>query len=157
MKATAPVVPTLAALLLLGACSEPSNTQVLQARATAIRIPSDACNPLQSIDYLPNGVRIRLTDTGLFVIGRPDLSDCGRLALSDVVEAMLNPRIMQVVVEPGGDINMPEALLLRERAATVQAFLTNAGFTGTQPPVLVQPAVDPSRNWGIVLAVADQR
>jgi hypothetical protein len=111
---------------------------------------------VQSIDYLPDGVRIRLADTGLFVIGRPDLSDCGRLTLGSVVEAMLNPRLMQVVVEPGGDINMPEALLLRERAATVQAFFTNAGFTGTQPPVLVQPAVDPSRNWGIVLAVANQ-
>ena len=157
MKASAFVVPTLMALLLLGACSEPSNTQVVQKRVTAIRIPSETCNPVQSIDYLPDGVRIRLADSGLFIIGRPDLSDCGRLALGNVVEAMLNPRLMQVVVEPGGDINMPEALLLRERAATVQAFFTNAGFTGTQPPVLVQPAVDPSRNWGIVLAVADQR
>jgi hypothetical protein len=155
MKASAFVVPTFAALLLLGACSEPSSTQVLQTRVTTIRSPAQTCNRLESIEYMPDGVRVRLADTSLFVIGRADLSDCGRYALGSVVEAMLNPRIMQVVVEPGGDINAPEALLVRQRATTVQAFLTNAGFTGTQPPVLVQPSGDMSRNWGVVLAVAD--
>jgi hypothetical protein len=64
---------------------------------------------------------------------------------------------VQVVVEPAGDVNAPEAFLPRERAGRVRAFLSNAGFVGTQPPVLVQPASGPSGNWGIVLAVADQR
>ncbi len=148
MKASAFVIPTLAALLLLGACSEPSNTQVIQNRATAIRIPSQTCNPMQVIEYLPDGVRIRLADTGLIYIGRPDLSDCGRLALGIVVVAMLNPRLMQVLVEPGGVINMRVAFLLRERAASVQALFTIVGFTGTQPPVLVQPAMDPLAKLG---------
>jgi hypothetical protein len=77
--------------------------------------------------------------------------------MASVVEAMLDPRIMQVVVEPAGDVNAPNAFLPRERAATVGAFVANAGFAGTQPRVVVQPAsAAPPGNWGIVLAVADQ-
>lgn len=148
------VVPTLAALLLLGACSEPSSTAVLQNRVTTTVIPSQSCNRPDQVEYLPDGARIGVPDTSLFVIGRADLSDCGRYTLTGVVEAMLNPAIMQVVVQPAGNVNAPEALLLRERTATVRAFMSNAGFTGTQPPVLVQPSTGPDGNWGIVLAVA---
>ena len=39
MKAIAFVVPALAALLLLGACSEPSNSQVVQNRVTGHQDP----------------------------------------------------------------------------------------------------------------------
>ena len=58
---------------------------------------------------------------------------------------------MQVVVEPGGDINAPDAFLPRERAVIVQAFLSKPGLVVGQPPVLVQAAAIPSRSWGIVL------
>ena len=61
---------------------------------------------------------------------------------------------MQVVVEPGGDINAPDAFLPRERAITVQAFLSKPGIVTGQPPVLVQAAAVPSRSWGIVLTTA---
>ena len=157
MKASISVVPTLAALLLLAACSEPSSTELLQSRVTTTMMPSQACNQPANVQAVPNGIQVGVPDRSLFVIGRPDLSDCGRYALTGVVEAMLDPRIMQVVVEPGGDINAPEALLLRQRTATVQAYLSNAGFTRRQPPVLVQPSAGPMGNWGIVLAVAGQQ
>jgi hypothetical protein len=70
---------------------------------------------------------------------------------------MLDPRIMQVVVEPGADINAPDAFLPRERANNVKASLSNAGFVSGQPPVLVQPASVPSPGiWGIVLSPANK-
>ena len=157
MKASMSVVPTLAALLLLAACSEPSSTDLLESRITATMMPSQACNQPANVQAVPNGIQVGVPDRSLFVIGRSDLSDCGRYALTGVVEAMLDPRIMQVVVLPGGNINEPEALLLHQRTATVQAFLSNAGYTGTQPPVLVQQSTGPMGSWGIVLAVAGQQ
>src|SRR5581483_564650 len=103
------------------------------------------------------GARVRMPDTSLFVVGRTDLSNCGQYAISSVVEAMLDPRITQVVVEPAGDINAPEAFLPRERAENIRGLLSHAGFVRAQPSVLVQPASGPSGSWGIVLVVADQR
>jgi hypothetical protein len=157
MNASIFAAPTLTALLLLAACSEPSSTVVLQSRATTTIRPSQSCTRQDHVEYLPNGALIAVPGDSLFVIGRADLSDCGRYTLTDIVESMLNPAIMQVVIQPTGDVNAPEALLLRQRAATVQAFLSNAGFTRTQPPVLVQPSPGPAGNWGIVLAVAGQQ
>jgi hypothetical protein len=156
MKAGIHAVAALAALFLLDGCSEPSSTQTLQRRVAIRMDPAQTCNRPASIEYLPNGARVRMPDTSLFVVGRTDLSNCGQYAVSSVVEAMLDPRIMQVVVEPGGDFNAPYAFLPRERADNIRALLSNTAGTATQPPVLVQPAPAPSGSWGIVLAVADQ-
>lgn len=146
------VALALVAPLCVAACTEPS-AQMLQRRAAASMDPAQTCNQTASVQYLPDGARIEAPDTSLFTIGRTDLSACGQYILSGVVQAMLDPRIMQVVVEPGGDINAPDAFLPRERAVTVQAFLSNVGFVAGQPPVLVQAAVIPARSWGIVLTV----
>jgi hypothetical protein len=100
---------------------------------------------------MPGGVRIGAPESSLFTIGRTDLSACGQYILTGVVQAMQDPRIMQVVVEPEGDINAPEAFLPRERAVTVQAFLSKPGIVAGQCPVLVQAAAIPTRSWGFVL------
>jgi hypothetical protein len=118
--------------------------------------PTQTCNRPASVESLPNGARVRIPDTSLFVVGRGDLSACGQFAMASVVEAMLDPRIMQVVIEPAGDVNAPDAFLPRERAATVGTFIANTGFAGTRPRVVVQPGSGPPGSWGIVLAVADQ-
>ena len=157
MKAGVHAVAALAALFLLDGCAEPSSTQTLQHRVAIRMNPAQTCNQSANIEYLPNGARVRISDASLFVVGRTDLSACGQYAVSSVVEAMLDPRIMQVVVEPASDINAPVAYLPRERAENIRSLLSNAGFVANQPPVLVQPALGPSGSWGIVLAVADQQ
>jgi hypothetical protein len=151
------LVAALAALLLLDGCScEPSSTQTLQSRVATSMDPAETCNRPASVEYLPNGARVRIPDTSLFLAGRADLSACGQYAMASVVEAMLTPPIMQVAVEPAGDLNTPDAFLPRERARTVTAFISHTGFAGTPPRVVVQAASGPPGSWGIVLAVADQ-
>jgi hypothetical protein len=155
MKTSALGMPALAILFALAACSEPSNTQMLASRVTASLDPAQPCHSQASIEYLPNGTRIRLPSASLFVRGRADLTACGQYALASVTEAMLDPRIMQVVVEPEGDVNAPASALSLRRADTVRALLSDVGFTSSQPPVLVQPATGPAQDvLGIVLAVA---
>ena len=154
MTTSAHILPAAAILLALGGCSEPSRTQVLASRVTASLDPAQPCNSQASIESVPNGTRIRLPEASLFVVGRADLSACGHYALASVTEAMLDPRIMQVVVEPEADANAGSSLSLR-RADTVKAALSDVGFTSFQPPVVVQPATAPAQGvLGIVLAVA---
>ena len=154
MRVSIHVALALAASLCVAACSEPSGAQMLQRRAAASMDPAQTCNQTASVQYLPGGARIAAPDASLFTIGRTDLSACGQYILAGVVQAMLDPRIMQVVVEPGGDINAPDAFLPRERAVIVQAFLSKPGLVVGQPPVLVQAAATPSRSWGVVLTIA---
>src|SRR5689334_14764287 len=97
----------LTALLLLTACSGPPRPQVLAHRLAETMTLQKPCTGQAGIEYLPNGARITLPDTELFLVGRTDISPCGQYALASVVEAMLDPRIMQIVIEPGGDINSP--------------------------------------------------
>ena len=113
--------------------------------------PAETCNQTASVQDLLGGVRIEAPEASLFTIGRTDLSARGQCILTGVVQAMLDPRVMQVVVEPGGDINEPGAFLPRERAVTVQAFLSKPGIVAGQSPVPVQATAIPSRNWGFVL------
>ncbi len=150
------IVSTLAAVLLLGAC-EPSGTQLLPSRIKASMDPAEACNRQASVEYLPAGARIRMPDTALFVIGRTDVTNCGRFVLASVVEAMLDPRIMQVTIEPGADINAePDAFFPRARTNSIKALLSNAGYTSGQPPVLVLPFPTPSPGvWGVVLTIVN--
>lgn len=151
------VVAALAALLLLVGCAgEPPSTRTLQNRLATSLDPAQTCNRPASVEYVPNGVRVRIPDTSLFVVGRTDLSACGQYVMASVVEAMLAPQVMLMVVEPSGDVNAPGAFLPRQRAGTVTAFISNKGFVGTQPRVVVQSSAAPPGNWGIVLAVADQ-
>ncbi len=155
MKAAIHGIAMLTALLL-AACSEPPVVQVLNSRVTASMSPVQPCNRPASVEYLPNGARISIPDTALFTVGRTDLSPCGQYAVASAVEAMLDPRIMQVVIEPGGDINAPDAFLPRERIGSLRALLSNPGFVPTPAPVLVQPAATPSRVWGILLTIASK-
>src|SRR5690349_8260336 len=155
MRTFVTAVPVLAAALLMGACTEPSSPQMLQMRAATSMNPAQSCNSQATVEQLPDGARIRVPDTVLFVVGRTDLSPCGQYALASAVEAMLDPRIMQVVIEPAGDLDSPYAFLPRERANTVKAMFTYPGFVPGQPPVLVQPPPVPAGNlWGVVLTVA---
>ena len=53
---------------------------------------------------------------------------------------MLDPRIMQVAIEPQAFVQGQESYLSVERTDTLKGLLTNVGFTQTQPPVVVQPS-----------------
>ena len=154
MKSSMYVAPALTALLLLTACSEPRSAHILNSRVTASMTRAQPCDSSERVEYLSNGARITMPDTALFVVGRTDISQCGQYALASAIQAMLDPRIVQVVIEPGGDVNSPEAYLPRERTARLTAMLSDVGFVPSQPPVLVQPApAPPAGIWGIVFTV----
>jgi hypothetical protein len=147
-------MPALAALLALGACSEPSSTQTLSDRVTTGLNPAQVCNRQANIEYLPNGTRIRFPASSLFVSARADLTGCGQYAVASVTQAMLDPRIMQVAIEPEANVQGQESYLSLQRADRLKSLLTNVGFTQTQPPVVVQPAPTPMQDsFGIVLAI----
>jgi len=150
------IMPVVVILLLLAACSTSSSTQILEGRVASTLTPAIPCNRLASVDPLPNGMQISFPVDALFLAGRTDLTECGHYALASAVEAMLDPRIMQVVVEPDTDITMPDAFLPRERADQVKRIFSDAGFVPAQPPVLVKSVTPQSpRVWRIILAVAD--
>ena len=143
-----------AMLLALAACSEPSSTQVLSSRIPVTLTQSQPCNRPVSVEYLLDGARIRFPESHIFLTGSTELSPCGSYALAGVTEAMLDPRIMQVVIEPQSSAGAPATDYALQRADTVQRVLSNVGFTRRQPPVLVQPATSPSPGaLGIVLFV----
>jgi hypothetical protein len=147
-------LPALVALLLLSACGGPSSTDVLNTRVSRRMAPDLLCNKTVRVEYLPNGARISMPDSALFTVGRADLSACGRYAMASAVEAMLDPGIMQVVIEPSGDIEASYAGLARRRADALKGMFTNAGFDPFQPPVLVQPtSSSPIGVWGVELTV----
>ena len=125
----------------------------MQSRVTTSLTPGNTCNSQASVEYLPNGARVRLPDT-LFLAARSDLTGCGQFAMASVTQAMLDPAIMQVIVETD-DSGAPGSMLSLRRAETVRALLTNVGFAPAQPPVLVQPSAVPTQGGlGIVLQVA---
>jgi hypothetical protein len=157
MKAKFAATPALIAVLFLSACGQPSSPDVLNTRVSARMAPDLLCNKSATVEYLPNGARISMPDNALFTIGRPDLSACGRYAMASAVEAMLDPGIMQVVIEPSGDVGAPYAGLARQRADTLQGVFTDVGFDPFQPPVLVQSRPGgPIGVWGIVLTVVNK-
>jgi|ERR1700722_926016 hypothetical protein len=157
LKSVVPATAALAALLLLAACGEPASPDVLNARVTARMAPDQPCNRQASVQYLPDGARISMPDSALFTIGRADLSACGQYAMSSAIEAMLDPGIMQVVIEPGGDIDAPYARLVRQRADTLNGVFTKASFPPYQPVVPVQTkAAGQAGIWGIVLTVVNR-
>jgi len=157
LKAIIRAAPVLTALLLLTACGEPSSSAMLHARVSARMASDQTCNSKASIQYLPDGARISMPDSALFTIGRAELSACGQYAMSDAIEAMLDPGIMQVVIEPGGDLEAPYAGLVRRRADALTAVFTRASFVPYQPPVPVQTkAAGQASIWGVVLTVANK-
>jgi hypothetical protein len=116
--------------------------------------PEPCAQPV-NVAPLPSGTSIHLPASALFVSGRTDLSPCGQYMLTGVAQAMLDPRLMQVVIEPEDTTTAGGSSLSLQRADTVKAMLSNVGFTGKQPPVLVQPATTPSPGTlGINLLVA---
>jgi hypothetical protein len=157
LKAVVRATPVLAALLLLAACGEPASPDVLNARVAARMAPDQPCNTKASVQYLPDGARISMPDSALFTIGRAELSDCGQYAMSSAIEAMLDPGIMQVVIEPGGDLETPYAGLVRQRADTLTGVFRKASFPPYQPPIPIQTkAAGQIGVWGVVLTVANK-
>jgi hypothetical protein len=144
MRARVLAAPVLATLLALAACAQPSNTATLQSRADLRLTQAEPCNRMATIEYLPDGVRFQVPQAALFVPGSTNLNDCGRYTLSSMMEAMLDPALIQVIIEPDPEYLTAGYILPQQRAETVRAFFTDAGFTRRQPPVLVQPATTQS-------------
>jgi len=155
MRASSGAVAALMSLLLVVACAQPSNGPIFQSRIATAMTPEQPCNRVASVQYVPAGARIEVPADALFLPGKADLTQCGQIAMTSAIQAMLDPRIMYVAIEPYGDVDAPYALLARQRADRLRGFFSNVGFTGSQPPVAVQPAVTPNA-WGVVLTAADR-
>jgi hypothetical protein len=143
-------------LLSMAGCSEPSSSTMLQMRAESSLGSAQPCQGTVRTENLPNGVRVLVPESALFLVGQTAISACGQYLLVGIVEAMLDPRIMQIVVEPSADINAPDAYVARERTGVLRQRLSNAGFVPGQPPVAVQPnPASSTHTWGVALEVTN--
>lgn len=155
MKTNILALPVLGSLMVLTACGEPASPDVLKNRVAQHMASDQACNNSASVEYLPNGARVSFPESVLFTIGRADLNPCGQSAMANVIEAMLNPGIMQVVIEPSADIEASYYGLARQRTETLKAMISKAAFVPYEPPVLVQVSSTGSAGvWGVVLTAA---
>jgi hypothetical protein len=146
--------PALAALLLLAGCGEPSSPDVLKARVAQRMASKQECDGKASVQYLPDGARITMPDSALFIIGRAEVSPCGQYAMASAIEAMLSSAIMRVEIEPGGNIDAPYAGLVSRRLDALETMFAKSAFVPYQPPVLVQSiSAGTAGVWGVVLTV----
>lgn len=155
MKAIILAMPVLGALLALTACGEPLSTDVLKARVADHMASDPVCNKRANVEDLPDGARVSLPDNALFIVGRAELNPCGQYAMASVIEAMLNTDIMQVVIEPTGDIDAPYYGLARQRAEVLQGMISKVAFVPFHRPIPIQMKSTGSAAWGIVLTVAN--
>ena len=74
--------------------------------------------------------------------------------MASAIEAMLGSAIMQVEIEPGGNIEAPYAGLVSQRADALKTMFAKSVFVPYQPPLFVQSrSAGPAGVWGVVLAV----
>jgi hypothetical protein len=86
-------------------------------------------------------------------MNQTELTECGQFVLTSVTESMLDPKMMQVVIEQA---NPSPALssLPRERAEMLKTMLSHVGFTADQPALVLDPASkELAGRWAIRLAV----
>jgi hypothetical protein len=154
MKSNILAAPMLGTLLVLVACGEPPSGDILRARIADRMASNQVCNRA-SVEYFPNGARISLPDSALFIIGRAELNPCGQYEVASIIETMLNTGNMQITIEPTGDIEAPYYGLARQRAEILKELFSNVAFVPFHPPVLVQVKSTGSGVWGIVLTAAN--
>jgi len=91
----------IAPLLVVAACCASSterSTQDLYDRMSVSLAPEIMAGRA-TLQPLPPGVGVTLVGGAVFTPGRSDLSEAGRDVMTDVIQALLDPRLMSIEVE----------------------------------------------------------
>ena len=148
MKAIILATPALGALLALTACGEPLSTDVLKARV-ADHVASDpVCNKRANVEYLPRWCQGQLAGQRPIHRRQGRAQSVRSVPMASVIEAMLNTDIMQVVIEPTGDIDTPYYGLARQRAEVLQGMISKVAFVPFHRPIPIQMKSTGSAAWG---------
>lgn len=90
---------SLTPILLAVGCASSSQLTAweLQNRLEA-RLTPETANGRVGIEPLPDGVRVTVSEQSLFPYGSAQLDDRGRNLLTNLVESLLDPRLLQIDV-----------------------------------------------------------
>jgi hypothetical protein len=144
---------SVAILFALVACCGSQSVQELSGRVAASLSHRESCARIASVQYLSDGVLVRLPDAALFKTNQTEFTECGQFVLTSVIQSMLDPRMMRVAIEQA-NLSPAFSSLSRERAESLKTTFSSFGFAGDQPSVALDPASKESAaTWGIRLAV----
>jgi hypothetical protein len=129
------LVALLGPTLLVGACASSGihrSAQDLGQRLQTQLAPDIAAGQA-TLEPLPDGARVTLTEPSLFPSGGTELDDKGRFVLASVIEGLLEPRILQIQLaeSPATSVGSQAA---RVRAVT-QYFEDYGLGPALRPPV----------------------
>jgi flagellar motor protein MotB len=98
-----PLAAMLPALVLIAACSsEPSPVMTQNGRMDARLAPEIASGQV-AVQPLASGTQIAIPDDMLFAPGRTQLDDKGRMVLTHVIQAMIEPTLLTIGVADASD------------------------------------------------------
>jgi hypothetical protein len=136
-------VVSLGAILLLAGCTGSGphqSARVLQHRLQANLAP-EISSRQASIQKLPDGARVTLSDAALFAPGQSDLDTSGRFTIASLAESLLDPRLMQVDV--AGPASVP-AGVQQAKAQSITAYLQDYVAAPPLPVAAVPPSAGPA-------------
>ncbi len=88
-----------------------------------------------TLDRLPDGARVTLNEQSLYPSGGTELDDKGRSVLTNVIEALLEPRILRIEV---ADVPPAPESVQAARVKAVTQYFKDANLNST-----LQPAAPP--------------
>ncbi len=126
---------SLSPMLLIAGCASFSGigctAQVLEDRMQT-QLKSDIAAGQVTLEQLPDGTRVTIVEQSLYPDGRTELDDKGRNVLTKVIQALLNPALLQIAV---ADLPATQADLQGPRVQSVTQYFKDAGLEpALQPP-----------------------
>lgn len=122
------------------ACSGIGATADLLGDRMQVQLRHDIAAGRVTLEQLPDGTRVTLVEPTLFARDRGELDDKGRTVLTNVIQALLNPALLQIEVgqsaapPPGLQAQRVEAVTKYFKAARLGPALQSAG----PPPAAAQ-------------------
>ncbi len=129
---------TLSPMLLIVGCASSSGigctAQVLENRMQT-QLKSDIAAGRVTLEKLPDGTRVTIAEQSLYPNGKTELDDTGRSVLTNVIEALLEPALLQIAV---ADSPATPAGLQASHVDSVTQYFKDAGLEA-----VLQPAAPP--------------
>ncbi|MBV9250772.1 MAG: hypothetical protein JO227_16170 [Acetobacteraceae bacterium] len=124
-------VANVALIGAVAACSAQGTQQSAQelSRRLTERLQPQINAGQAAVSPLQDGARVQLSDRVLFPPGGRDLNGEGRYALSSVTEGLLNPGLMNLLIQPAESNAVGQVgSLAWSRAQTLEAFYKEGPF-----------------------------